>query len=495
MQRLNRSARFISFASVIVVIAASLVSWSASADTRLALIIGNGAYPAGPLSSPENDGQAVTDKLRGLGFAVTEKLNLNRVQLLNAIRDFGDQLIQHPGAVGLFYYSGHGMSVNNRNYIIPVDASIHSEPDVELYAVPVDNVLVRMAAAQDKANIIILDACRDNPFEKRWKSSNGGLAPINDEPSGTLIAYAAAPGHVAEAGLQGRLSKYTEALVALIGQPDENLITTFQDIQNAVYRSTDGRQQPYLEISPGLPYFSLNVRLPSNPIKTGRAAAPFNSEDGAEPGAVRALTVSELLAQAKKMRYHDWVEAARLYKLAADQGDSTAQTELAYLYFSGWGVAKDYGEAARLSKLAADQGDSTAQTQLAELYHSGLGVPKDDGEAVRLYKLAADQGNSRAQVALGAYYASGGWGLPKDDREAARLYKLAADQGDKVAAERLGELYEDGRGGLPKNDRQAAMYYDRSGIVGHDRLQNLIKKYGMEWMDNICPSSYCKANR
>lgn len=233
------------------------------ADTRVALVLGNGTYPSGPLGSPAKDKEAVAAKLRGLGFAVTEKLDLKREELLDAVRGFGEQLRQQPGAVALFYYSGHGMSVNNQNYIIPIDANIHSEPDVELYAVSVENVIMRMTTAQDRANIIILDACRDNPFEKRWKSSSGGLTPINEQPAGTLVAYAAAPGHVAEAGLNGNLSKYTESLVALIDQPNP-LIATFQAVQNEVYRNTQGRQRPYVEISPGLPDFFFSDHPQSN---------------------------------------------------------------------------------------------------------------------------------------------------------------------------------------------------------------------------------------
>lgn len=256
-------ARFTALGSFSLAIAAVVLFCPAVAETRLALVIGNGAYPSGPLSSPEKDGQAVAAKLKGLGFAVTERIDLKHDELLGAIRGFGEQLAQQPGAVGLFYYSGHGMSVNSRNYIIPVDANIHSEEDVEVSAVPLDNVLMRMTNAKDKANIIILDACRDNPFAKRWKSSGGGLAPINDEPTGTLIAYAAAPGHVAEAGLQGSLSRYTDALVTLIDRPID-LIGMFRQVQNAVYLSTQGNQQPYLEMSPGLPLFFLNMRSTPN---------------------------------------------------------------------------------------------------------------------------------------------------------------------------------------------------------------------------------------
>ena len=107
---------------------------------------------------------------------MTRKTDLGRNEFFNAIRDFGDGL-QQPSTVGLFYYSGHGMQVNNRNYMIPTDADIRSDFDVARYAIPVEDVLVRMELGKSNPNIVILDACRNNPFEKRFKSSQDGLAP------------------------------------------------------------------------------------------------------------------------------------------------------------------------------------------------------------------------------------------------------------------------------------------------------------------------------
>ena len=128
-------------------------------------------------------------------------------------------------------------------------------------------------------------------------------------------------------------------------------------------------------------------------------------------------------------------EAAHRYKLAADQGEASAQYNLGVFYSTGrGGLAKDDREAARLYKLAADQGEAAAQNNLGYFYWAGRGgLAKDDREAARLYKLAADQGHAFAQTNLGFFYENGRGGLPKDDREAARLYKLAADQGDAAA--------------------------------------------------------------
>jgi uncharacterized caspase-like protein len=233
--------------------AAIALPWQACAETRVALVVGNSAYSSGPLSSPRDDAQAVEAKLKGLGFQVITKTDLSREEFFNAIREFGN-LLRQPGTVSLFYYSGHGMQVNNRNYMIPTDADIRSDLDVRRYAVPVEDVLARMEWGKSNPNIVILDACRNNPFEKRYKSPSDGLAQM-DAPASTLIAFAAAPGRVAEAGTSGRLSLYTEALVEHIDQPHENFISMFRAVQDAVYERSRRTQSPRLELSPGLPDF------------------------------------------------------------------------------------------------------------------------------------------------------------------------------------------------------------------------------------------------
>jgi TPR repeat protein len=162
-------------------------------------------------------------------------------------------------------------------------------------------------------------------------------------------------------------------------------------------------------------------------------------------------------------------EAARFYKLAADQGYAVAQYNIGRFYEIGrGGLAKNDEEAARLYKLAADQGFAVAQTSLGVLFEIGRGgLAKNDEEAARLYKLAADQGYATAQYNLGRFYEIGRSGLVKNDQEAARLYKLAADQGYAAAQTNLGVLYESGRGGLAKNDEEAARLYKLAADQGY----------------------------
>lgn len=239
---------------ILVLLATLVLAGPIRAETRIALVIGNGAYPSDPLASPKHDAEAVARKLRELGFAVTKEVDLGGAALRKVIRAFGERL-ERPGTVGLFYYSGHGMQVNNRNYMIPLDAEIRDEADVEEAGVPMESVLRRMEQARSNPNIIILDACRSNPIQKTLKSAQAGLAQMRP-PTSTLIAFAAAPGQYAWAASGGRLSPYTEALIEHIATPGQDLIKMFQTVQNAVWRLTQGRQHPHVEFTPGLPEFS-----------------------------------------------------------------------------------------------------------------------------------------------------------------------------------------------------------------------------------------------
>lgn len=260
---------------IVVLLAAIALPSRVSAETRIALVIGNGAYPSGPLGSPKKDADAVAKKLSELGFAVTKETNIGGPALRTAIRDFGHRLEQ-PDTVGLFYYSGHGMQVNNRNYMIPIDAEIRDEADVEESGVAMEHVLRRMEHARSNPNIIILDACRDNPFEKAMKSAQTGLAPMRP-PTSTLIAFAAAPGTVAQAASGGRLSPYTESLLEYIDTPGQDLIKMFQVVQNTVWQRSQGRQNPHVEFTPGLPDFSFKpvmAALPGVGPATPPARAP-----------------------------------------------------------------------------------------------------------------------------------------------------------------------------------------------------------------------------
>jgi len=171
-------------------------------------------------------------------------------------------------------------------------------------------------------------------------------------------------------------------------------------------------------------------------------------------------------------------EALRLFKLAADQGNSYGQHNLGGLYRDGLGgLAKDEREAARLFKLAADHGNAGAGVSLGYFYEKGLGdLAKDDREAVRLYRLAADQGNAAGQNNLGVLYRDGRGGLTKDEREAARLFKLASDQNNAYGQQNLGIFYRDGRGGLTMDNREAARLFKLAADQGNANARTALNQ-------------------
>lgn len=273
---------------ILVLLATFALAGPIRAETRIALVIGNGAYPSSPLASPKHDAEAVARKLSELGFAVTKEVDLGGAALRKVISTFGERL-KRPGTVGLFYYSGHGMQVNNRNYMIPLDAEILDEADVEEAGVPMESVLTKMEEARSNPNIIILDACRRNWIPKSLKSAQAGLAQMRP-PASTLIAFAAAPGQAAWAAFGGRLSPYTEALIEHIATPGQDLIKMFQTVQNAVWRLTQGRQHPHVEFTPGLPEFSFAPVVaaisasPPVPPPTAPPAAPAAGLHPSAPG-------------------------------------------------------------------------------------------------------------------------------------------------------------------------------------------------------------------
>lgn len=210
-------------------------------EHRVALVIGNGAYTNTPLRNPVNDARAMAAVLKTLGFAVIIRENAGDRAMRRAIIEFGDRL--RPGGVGLFFYAGHGVQLDGRNYLIPLGAQIQSERDVDLEAVDVARVLVRMEESKSRLNIAILDACRDNPFGRSFHSSSRGLAQI-DAPSGTLIAYATSPGRVADDG-GGRNGLYTSELLRALQEPGLKLEEVFKRVRQAVRLKTNGRQVPW----------------------------------------------------------------------------------------------------------------------------------------------------------------------------------------------------------------------------------------------------------
>jgi hypothetical protein len=241
---------------------AVFIASPAAAERRVALVVGNSAYQSVPrLDNPKNDALLVADTLGRLGFTLVgsgAQVDLDKSKFDSVVQSFGNQLI---GAdVALFYYAGHGLQVRGTNYLVPVTANPTRETDVDFQMVDVALVLRQMEGAGTKLNLVILDACRNNPFGGRGlRTADGGLAQIR-APEGTLLSYATQPDNVALDGDDGH-SPYTRALVETMQRPGLDVLQTFNQVGLIVKRATGSSQQPWVSTSPidGSFYFSGTV--------------------------------------------------------------------------------------------------------------------------------------------------------------------------------------------------------------------------------------------
>ncbi len=263
---------------------------SAFAEVRNALVIGNGSYQQiGRLDNPVNDAALMGDTLRGLGFEVIQLIDAGQLDIKRAVRNFGARLNEAGReGIGLFYYAGHGVQVNGANYIIPVDAIIEREGDVDIEAINTNSILSMMEFSNARLNFVILDACRNNPYASGFRSGSRGLAKMN-APTGSLVAYATSPGDVAVDG-SGKNSPYTAALVEAMNNPGVPIEKMFRNVRNDVRDKTSNRQTPWESSSLVGDdfYFNTTIEVKTTPEgqvvtvkstkETGEAGSPVNND-------------------------------------------------------------------------------------------------------------------------------------------------------------------------------------------------------------------------
>ncbi|MBI5518928.1 MAG: caspase family protein [Desulfovibrio sp.] len=231
-----------------------------STGRRVALVIGNAAYPGAPLRNPVNDARDMASALRGLGFEVILRENATLRQMEEAVDELWRRL--RRGGAGLFFFAGHGLQVAGRNYLVPVDARLEAEQDVKYRCMDAGLVLGRMENAGNGLNIVILDACRNNPYARAFRSQAEGLAKM-DAPKGSLIAYATAPDSVAADG-SGKNGVYTGELLKNLRMPGVAIEELFKRVRIGVLRVTGDRQVPW-ESSSLTGYFTFNPGGPGGP--------------------------------------------------------------------------------------------------------------------------------------------------------------------------------------------------------------------------------------
>lgn len=236
---------------------------------RVALVFGNGAYPDSRLANPPNDARLIADVLVRCRFDVILKTDATLREMEAAIADFGRKLT--PNSVGFVFYAGHGIQSAGRNYLIPVDATLQRETDLKYETVDADRILDEMVYAHNGLNIFILDACRNNPLTRSFRSAKRGLARLDNVPSGTLLAYSTAPGEVALDGSENN-SPYSYHLARFMQQPGLLLEMVFKNVLKAVKDETHGRQIPWISSSISGDFYFISP--PGQPDPPDTAPAP-----------------------------------------------------------------------------------------------------------------------------------------------------------------------------------------------------------------------------
>lgn len=479
----------------------ALVGWAhadqAFAQKRVALLIGNSAYTTvSRLANPANDVEAMAAMLRGAGFeTVLTGLDLDERGMRRALQSFEDAA--NGADVGLIFYSGHGIEMNGQNYLIPTDAKLGSDRAIDDEAVPLDRVLRSMEQVR-RLRLVILDACRDNPFINAMtrtgagRSIGRGLARVEPTSVDTLVAYAAKAGTVAADG-DGRNSPFTSALLKHLATPGLDIRLALGLVRDDVIAATKSRQEPFVYGSLGGAVLPL-ARQPEAPPAV---PAPVQSSGGGAPSDPCGPAASHWTEAKAFDRVEFYEEHVRLFASCPFASFARARIESLRSQQANAGAAvvpprpaPDPAPSAPPSAAAVNECDRLAARRFdPQGKGAGIDMQEMDGtaalvacrvalatttgeprflfqagrayqklkqfeEALGFYRQAADKGHAAAETAL-AFANAEGLGVAVNAREAERLYKSAAAKGDTQAMHNLGWMYESGRG-VPRDVKEAA---------------------------------------
>jgi len=293
-------------------------------EKRVALVIGNDAYKSLPkLANASNDARAMDRKLKELGFETLLRVNASRTDMGRAISEFGRK-IASPDTVGLVFYAGHGIQAFERNWLIPIDAALDSDDDLQTEAIDTSRLHVAMDEARNPLNIVILDACRDNPLPKRQRSAERGLAVIAIAPRGSIVAYSASPNQKSQDGSPGGNGIYTGELLKALDEPGLKIEDVFKRANGGVQRATGGRQVPWFNASiQGDFFFRPGAPSPIAPAPVDPAAIELSFWESVK-ASTDAADFEAYLKQYPKGRFADLARnRIRALKAPAQTGSVT----------------------------------------------------------------------------------------------------------------------------------------------------------------------------
>ena len=439
---------------------ALLIPQITTANEKVALVIGMSDYSTVvKLDNTLNDARGVSETLTEIGFEVTTVLDSTGDQLRSALDDFSFR--SETAELALIYFAGHGVEVQGENFLIPIDAKVSSNKDVQRQAVSLTDMLDVVSSAR-KMRIVILDSCRNNPFGDALdmiaasddatsntptrSTGRAGLAPPSPD-RGTLVAFAARDGEVALDG-SGSNSPFALALMDSLTKPGLEISLMFRQVRDEVLQSTQNQQEPHTYGSlPGTPFY---------------IAGPANDDSAVSNADMRVAWAD--------------IRPDQEAKLAAlvDEGDTRSMVGLAYMRLNSQDTRYDPDKAAQLLTQAAEAGSAEAQFELAQLYEIGLGVEQDVERAVELYQAAADADFPDAINDLGFLYFQGGLGIARDPDRALRYFERAANLRQPQAMFNYAALIDDGlvQG---KGSPEAADYLYQSLRTGSAQVFELLR--------------------
>jgi uncharacterized protein len=485
---MTRSISRLIFFALFVAAAIGCTASSAAAGVKLALVIGNAKYEAAPaLANPANDADDLAQRLRGIGFEVIEAHDASRNAMADAVRQFADRI--RSAEVALFFYAGHGLQMGGENYLLPVDAKIETEADVRFNTINLTDIQQEMEGP-GRANIIILDACRNNPFiDKLAHSGRGvtsrGLGKVDAMGVGSLIVFSTQPNNVAMDGA-GRNSPFMSALLKYIGAPGLEVRQMVSKVRGDVLTATDQKQVPWDNSSlvgdvflGGAPAVAQNDSPPPK-VESIKPSAPAAAEaqpaqnaapprEAANPPATGlAADCEKMAAEAPPFASPDQIKAAATKDYTAavepclraseiDLNNPRLQFLLARAYYFG---PKNYVEAMRHYKIAADAGFPPAEDALGVIFATGKGVVKDPQRAFDLLNKAALAGDPTGMGDLGVMYASGFF-VKADPAQALAWYEKAIEAGNAFVLNNIGVAYFNGAG-AERDYNVAAQYFQQA---------------------------------
>ncbi len=432
----------------------------ALAENRVALVIGMSEYQSVvDLDNTLNDARGIADTLSGVGFNVTTVLNAEANQLRASVEDFAFR--SETADLALIYFAGHGVEVQGENFLIPVDAKVQSNKDIQRQAVSLKELLASVEHAR-KMRIVILDSCRDNPFgdaldvsaleetaaaaeQTRSIGSSGLAAPSPDR--GTLVAFAARDGARALDG-DGENSPFAIALMNNLSKPDLEISLMFRQIRDQVLEATFNQQEPHT-------YGSLS-------------GTPFYIAGSSNKGSV--VTHKDPSVAWSDIRPE---QEPQLFALA-EQGDTRSMVGLAYIRLNSDDKRYAPSEAAQYLTRAAASGSAEAQFELAQLYEIGLGVEQDVARALELYQASADQDYPDALNDLGFLHFQGGLGIVRNPQKAFDYFERAANLRHPQAMFNYAAMIDDGNI-VGKGSKDAAAYLYQSLRTGSEQVYNLLR--------------------